>query len=634
MNPKSQITLAASAIAAATLFIAATAPAAPEVAPQGVGSTCFRARSGTEVASRDGGPVFVRSLGTYGWPGVEIRPAENSGVWDWSNVGEVHVAVSNGSDRAEQIFAEVVGDQMDLAAAPKASSLVPPHSFRTIVIPLADDAYVVDGPVDFAEGENMRGRIGQAQAASPFAKTEHVDVFWSQRTNPHATEMAVLRVETRFHARVPQIIPAEGFFPYIDRYGQFSHADWPGKIHSDEELAVARAAEEAWLGEHRAGPIPDADKYGGWAAGPQLEATGFFRTEKVDGKWWFVDPDGHLFFSLGIDCLYAGTETIVTGREKYFEELPEADGRSMFTRRETGKREMSFIRANLIRKYGSETWMTKFAETIHDRFRAWGINTLGNWAHDYIWTLRRTPYVATIDVSSKTASPAWTNGHGRNVPDVDSPQFEADIRERAEKLAEKMRDDPWCVGVFVDNELGWMGCDGEKVADIAEKYYSTVRAVLREVLPNHLYLGSRIHFAPESVWLAAARHCDVVSNNFYEYEPSYDLPDGAPDKPIIIGEFHFGAKDRGYFTGGCVTVYDQRERGECFKGYVRACLDNPRHVGCHWFQYQDQPLSARSDGENYNDGFVSVCDVPYPEMVAASREVAAELYTRRFGTIH
>ena len=37
------------------------------------------------------------------------------------------------------------------------------------------------------------------------------------------------------------------------------------------------------------------------------------------------------------------------------------------------------------------------------------------------------------------------------------------------------------------------------------------------------------------------------------------------------------------------------------------------------------------DGENYNDGFVSMCDVPYPEMVEASREVAAELYTRRFG---
>ena len=24
-----------------------------------------------------------------------------------------------------------------------------------------------------------------------------------------------------------------------------------------------------------------------------------FRVEKVDGKWWFVDPEGYLFWSVG-----------------------------------------------------------------------------------------------------------------------------------------------------------------------------------------------------------------------------------------------------------------------------------------------------------------------------------------------
>lgn len=615
--------VAAAAVAALAL------PVSAGVAPRPVTHFTCQARQGTEVAPRDGGPVVVRSLGTYGWPGIEIRP-DGGGAWDWSNVGEVRVCVSNGSDRAEQIYAAVVAKGVGLDVAPTCSSLVPARSVRTIVVPIADGLYATDEPVEL---KDMNGKIPVAKDKFTFGTDVGVDVFWSHKSNPHAAEMAVLGLETAHPARVPQIIPAASFFPFVDKYGQFRHGDWAGKIRRDEDFAAQRAAEEAWLAAHPGSPTPDVDEFGGWEGGPQLEATGFFRTEKVNGKWWFVDPQGRLFFSLGVDCLYAGTETEVTGREHYFEELPD-HGHGIFTPKGSSVRLMSFIRWNLERKYG-ENFKPAFAENIHRRFKAWGINTLGNWAHDYVWTLRRTPYCATIDFSSRTRSPHWTKGRGRPVPDVDSPQFVADLREKAESLASKMRNDPWCLGVFVDNELGWLGCDEDKVAEIAEKYYSTVRAVLNEVLPNHLYLGSRIHIAPESVWLASARHCDVVSNNFYECEPSYDLPDGAPDKPILIGEFHFGAKDRGYFTGGCVTVYDQRERGESFKHYVRACLDNPRYVGCHWFQYQDQPVSGRGgDGENYNDGFVSMCDVPYPEMVEASREVAAELYTRRFGENH
>ena len=33
----------------------------------------------------------------------------------------------------------------------------------------------------------------------------------------------------------------------------------------------------------------------------QAESTGYFRVEQVDGRWWFVTPDGHGFLSLGIN---------------------------------------------------------------------------------------------------------------------------------------------------------------------------------------------------------------------------------------------------------------------------------------------------------------------------------------------
>ena len=40
-------------------------------------------------------------------------------------------------------------------------------------------------------------------------------------------------------------------------------------------------------------------------------------------------------------------------------------------------------------------------------------------------------------------------------------------------------------------------------------------------------------------------------------------------------------------------------------------------LGVHWFQWQDQPVLGRMDGENYNIGLVDVTNRPYPELVQA-----------------
>lgn len=67
-----------------------------------------------------------------------------------------------------------------------------------------------------------------------------------------------------------------------------------------------------------------------------------------------------------------------------------------------------------------------------------------------------------------------------------------------------------------------------------------------------------------------------------------------------------------------------------YKQYIESVEDNPAFVGCHWFQYYDEPLTGRfADGENYNIGFVSVTDTPYPEMVDGAKAVHAEVYKRR-----
>ena len=89
--------------------------------------------------------------------------------------------------------------------------------------------------------------------------------------------------------------------PVLDEFRQWAHADWPRKIKSREQLAKELADEEKTLqpGDFGYG------EYGGYK-NSQAKATGFFRVEQVDGKWWFVDPQGHLFLSQSLNGVGGG----------------------------------------------------------------------------------------------------------------------------------------------------------------------------------------------------------------------------------------------------------------------------------------------------------------------------------------
>lgn len=170
------------------------------------------------------------------------------------------------------------------------------------------------------------------------------------------------------------------------------------------------------------------------------------------------------------------------------------------------------------------------------------------------------------------------------------------------------------------------------VRTLAERYFQTVRDALKRYDPDHLYLGSRFFsYTPESVE-ACAEFCDVVSFNIYQ--PKVDHAEwqflDSLGKPAIVGEFHMGATDRGMFHPGLVGTPNQSARAVTFMNYVRSVVDNPVFVGCHYFKYNDEPLTGRPiDGENYSIGFTNVVDGVYPEMIAAARVVGAEMYYRR-----
>ncbi|MGB5323478.1 hypothetical protein [Lutimonas sp.] len=88
------------------------------------------------------------------------------------------------------------------------------------------------------------------------------------------------------------------FFPFVDKFVQYCHAEWPGKTTSQDDIDSQHQAELKDLASNR-GP-ENWNQYGGWTSGPQPKATGHFRTQKLDEKWWLVDPSGRLFWSQGV----------------------------------------------------------------------------------------------------------------------------------------------------------------------------------------------------------------------------------------------------------------------------------------------------------------------------------------------
>jgi hypothetical protein len=150
-----------------------------------------------------------------------------------------------------------------------------------------------------------------------------------------------------------------------------------------------------------------------------------------------------------------------------------------------------------------------------------------------------------------------------------------------------------------------------------------------EVDPHHLNLGMRYASVSSELLYEAVGVFDVFTINAYEMVPPAktiaEIAERAR-RPVMIGEFHFGALDRGLPSTGRRGVASQRERGIAYRRYVEAAAANPNVVGTHYFILNDQELLGRFDGENFQIGFVDVCHRPYPELVGPATRAHESVY--------
>jgi len=147
---------------------------------------------------------------------------------------------------------------------------------------------------------------------------------------------------------------------------------------------------------------------------------------------------------------------------------------------------------------------------------------------------------------------------------------------------------------------------------VAKRYFQLTAAAIKAADPNHLILGCRFAYKPSpGVIDASGPHCDVISFNCYDPDPS-NVIDAytAAERPCLIGEFSFRGLDSGLpnTKGAGPLVATQAERATGFRHYVTAALRHPAVVGYHWFEYADQPAAGRFNGENSNFGTVTIED--------------------------
>lgn len=404
--------------------------------------------------------------------------------------------------------------------------------------------------------------------------------------------------------------------PYVDEFGQWVRADWPRKIKNREQLQKELEEErQAFGGSGEFGYC----EYGGYEA-TKAKATGFFRVEQIDGKWWFVDPHGHLFLSTGSNCISTG------GR----------------------------------RRGGGAPDVQPGRNLVSQRMSAWGFNTVGNWSWFRVFDeADRKVYVMTF--RAPRIEPSYLG-----MPDVYSEEFSNSADEAAQRQCASLKDDPWLLGYFIGNEPAWPDRESEVVdmflngPDTAtkarlkaflaegdtpqrrvefvygmfERYLTLLGQAIKRHDSNHLNLGIRFGGSPPEGVVRMGKTFDVCSINVYEYEPTTQLKRvyEATGRPIMIGEFHFGVPADG-LGAGLVQTADQSERGKGYRYYVEQAAALPCFLGAHWFQWSDEPVLGRFDGENYNIGIIDVTNRPYAELIEAAKATHKRLHDVHAGKV-
>jgi hypothetical protein len=459
--------------------------------------------------------------------------------------------------------------------------------------------------------------------------------------------------------------------PYVDEFGQWNMKDWPGKTKSNDEL-IKNLQELEQTALNALLPA-DWSTYGGWKE-KQFKATGFFRVQNDGKRWWLVDPDGFAFLSAGVDCIGNNVTGLVSGQEDLFAWLPDDSTYKSSYQNRNDYKMINFLDVNLTKAYG-EKRREKWENITQGLLKKWRINTIANWSDiefaqkasiPYVLNMRNFPSTKALlyrdfpDVFSAeykanavafasqletfkndpyligyflSNEPHWAFGDNNlafemfavNEPSDTKKQFANWLKEKYKTPAAfnvawktEIRNFEEISNFILKespSETCWSDCN-EFSGVMVDMYVKTVCEEVRKVDPNHLNLGLRYAWISSELCYRAGAYFDVFSINGYSFPGPPETAEitRRSGKPVLIGEYHFGATDRGLPATGIQGAESQQARGESYRYYLEQGFARPELIGIHYFQWMDQPIFGRFDGENYNIGFLDICLKPYKEL--------------------
>jgi hypothetical protein len=157
---------------------------------------------------------------------------------------------------------------------------------------------------------------------------------------------------------------------------------------------------------------------------------------------------------------------------------------------------------------------------------------------------------------------------------------------------------------------------------------------VKKIDKHHLNLGMRYAWMSSDLLYKAGERFDVFSINGYGIDPPPTAEIAKRSgKPVMIGEFHHGAVDRGLPATGIIGVLSQKDRADAYRNYIEQGFARPELIGMHYFQWIDQPFYGRFDGENYNIGIMDITNQPYPELTKAMTITNQRIYEVGSGKI-
>ncbi|MGL6314348.1 beta-galactosidase [Vibrio sp. WXL103] len=443
------------------------------------------------------------------YPSVAFRPAT---PWNWSDVESFNLAldIENPTDDPVQVYVRI--DQAEhTTLGGSADGVVDSMVGSMAIAPNSDSTYYM--ALSKPSQDAVTGMRGEPPRAN--YNGQAITYSWGEQDltkldNIHTVQLFLMSPNKDYKLLVnglrlvPDLVSdTTRFKDIIDEFGQFTGSDWSEKVNSQEELR--RQGMDDFARRGTVANNPGRSAYGGWSDGPQFEATGFFRVEKTNGQWNMIDPDGYLYFMTGIDNLRTTDTMTITGvdftdpdaraggevkselRRSMFSWLPEDDSKlaqaydyvPFVHKGAVEKGEVfSFYLANLMRKYDVDTpqeALEIWQDVSLDRMLDWGFTSLGNWADPSFYGNERVPYVANgwTMFGGEFKGISSGNDYWGPIPDPFDPDFVQAAKNTVDKIATEVDvDDPWLIGVFIDNEMSW-----GNTANEANRYGIVVNAL-------------------------------------------------------------------------------------------------------------------------------------------------------------